>query len=305
VDACLQAILSARVLLRMGKELGIDEQKENEVVAAARQRAGRGSANSPRPSAAALRPLAHLQEEIEQLERLVNQRMWDEERGFYYDLRRDGTRSTRMTVGAYWALLADIVPAERLGRFVAPLDDPKQFNRPHRVPSIPANDPAYAPHGNYWCGGVWPVTEYMVLRGLTQAGCDELAHAIALSHVENVTSVFEKTHTLWENYAPETAAPGNPALPDFVGFSGIGPIAVLLEDVRGLRPDAPNNRLVWDVRLLEEHGVEVYPFGREGRLDLHCAARKTPSEKPQVKVQSNMSVAVELRWQGGSETIVG
>ena len=302
VDACLQAILSARVLLRMGKELGMDEQQENAAMAAARAQAGRDTANSPRPSAAALRPLTQLRAEVAHLERFVNERMWDQERGFYYDLRRDGTRSQRMTIGAFWALLAEVVPAGRLRRFVGPLDDPEKFNRPHRVPSIPADDPAYCPHGNYWCGSVWPVAEYMVLRGLTQTGCDELAHAIGLNHVENVTRVFEKTQTLWENYAPETATQGNPALPDFVGFSGIGPIAVLLEYVMGLRPDAPQHRLLWDVRLLDEHGVDDYPFGKEGRLNVLCAARNTLSEKPQVKVQSTVPLEVELRWQGGSET---
>ena len=73
-----------------------------------------------------------------------------------------------MTVGAYWGLLADVIPADRLERFIAPLDDPKKFNRPHRVPSLPADDPAYSPHGNYWCGGIWPMTNYMVLAGLTR-----------------------------------------------------------------------------------------------------------------------------------------
>ena len=130
-----------------------------------------------------------------------------------------------------------------------------------------------------------------------------MAHAIGLNHVVNVTRVFEKTQTLWENYAPEAASQGNPAMPDFVGFSGIGPIAVLLEYVMGLRPDAPGQRLLWDVRILEEHGVENYPFGGEGRLELHCAARKTQSEKPQVSIQSSVPIQLELRWQGGSETL--
>ena len=302
VDACLQAILSAKLLLRMGKIL--DEPTANKTIAQARRHASPQSANSPRPSAKAVRPSLQLRAEIAQLKQLVNQQMWDEKRGFYYDLRRDGTRSNRMTIGAYWALLADAVPTERLARFVAPLDDPKKFRRPHRAPSIPADDPAYAPHGNYWCGGVWPVTQYMLLRGLTQTGFDQLAHDMALSHVDNVTRVFEKTATLWENYAPERAAPGDPARPDFVGFSGIGPIAVLLEYVFGLRPDAPANRLLWDLRLLEEHSVEAYPFGKDGLLDLHCAARPTLSAKPRVTVQSNVPVTVQLKWHGGSSTIV-
>ena len=36
-----------------------------------------------------------------------------------------------------WALLAEIVPPERLERFVAHLDNEKEFKRPNRVPPFP------------------------------------------------------------------------------------------------------------------------------------------------------------------------
>jgi hypothetical protein len=54
----------------------------------------------------------------------------------------------------------------------------------------------------------------MVLRGLTEVGRDALAHDIARNHLDNVVTVFEKTGTVHENYAPESAAPapvGRPA----------------------------------------------------------------------------------------------
>ena len=47
------------------------------------------------------------------------------------------------------------------------------------------------------------------------------ARTIALNHVDNVLQVFQKTGTVWENYAPESAAPGEPAKPDFVGWTGL------------------------------------------------------------------------------------
>lgn len=302
VDACLQAILSARLLLAMGKELGMSVEDENQAVAEARQSFGH-SANAPRPSDSSLRPLAQLQEEACFLEQMVNQRMWDDSRSYYFDLQRDGRRGKCMTIGAYWALLAGVLPNERLERFIAHLDDPRKFRRPHRIPSLPADDPDYAAHGNYWCGGVWPMTNYMVLRGLTRYGYDDLAYDIALSHVLNVTRVCEETGTLWENYAPETASKADPARPDFVGFSGIGPIAVLFEYVFGLRPDAPNHRLAWDVRQLEEHSIEDYPFGRDGRMNLRCEARRDAREMPKVHVTTSVPVTIELRWAGGCRTV--
>ena len=135
------------------------------------------------------------------------------------------------------------MPPARLAPFVAHLEDPRAFKRPHRVPSLSADHPAYDARGGYWKGAVWAPTTYMVLRGLTEVGRDALAHEIGRNHLDNVVAVFEKTGTVHENYAPESAAPGTPSKRDFVGWTGLPPIAVLLEYVFGLRPDAPARRL--------------------------------------------------------------
>ena len=143
----------------------------------------------------------------------------------------------------------------------------------------------------------------MVLRGLTQVNENDLAHEIALNHVENVVQVFRDTNTLWENYAPEKSAPGKPAKDNFVGWSGLGPIAVLLEYVLGIRADVPQNQIVWDVRLLEEHGVKQYPFGTDGVLDLYCACRNSGEAEPQITVKSNVPVSILVHWAGQHKLI--
>ena len=74
----------------------------------------------------------------------------------------------------------------------------------------------------------------MLLRGLHGVGRDDLAHAIGRNHVENVAAAFGRTGTLWENYAPDRVGSGCSA-PDFVGWSGLPPVAVLFEDVFGLQ----------------------------------------------------------------------
>jgi len=65
--------------------------------------------------------------------------MWDEANSFYYDHFKDGTLSDVKTIGAYWALLADIVPKERISAFIEHLRNPNEFNRPHRIPSLSAD----------------------------------------------------------------------------------------------------------------------------------------------------------------------
>jgi hypothetical protein len=274
IDICLQQLLSADLLLRMADTLG------------------------------RLPEVDDLREERERLFRTVNERLWNEETAFYHDELADGTLSDVQTVGAYWALLAGAVPQERIPPFVGQLEDPRRFKRPHRVPSLSADHPEYREDGGYWLGGVWPPTNYMILCGLDRAGYNDLAHEISREDLDHVVRAFEETGTLWENYAPEEAAPGSPAKDNFVGWSGLTPVAGLFEYVLGLRADAPNGRLLWDVRLLETHGISGYPFDRDGVVDLSCAARASAGEEPRIEAHSTAPLDLVVRWAGGEKTVV-
>jgi len=273
IDASFQALLAADLLGKMAAVLGRQDSLDG------------------------------LREESEQLKALINASMWDEESGFYYDRLSSGKLNGVRHIGAYWGLLASAVPPERIERFVAHLDDPAEFNRPHRVPALAHSHPDYEETGGYWCGGVWAPTNYMVMKGLRASGYDALAHAIARNHLENVVRVFEDTGTVWENYAPESADRGIPAKPDFVGWTGLPAIAVMLEEVFGLQQDVPAHTLVWDVRLLDEHGVAGYPFGAQGVLDLKCHARESAQHRPVIEARSTVPVRLKVRWAGGEDEI--
>ncbi len=273
IDATLQAILADKIIIAMAGELGRDADVGVE------------------------------KEEVENLTRLVNDTMWNPSTAFYFDKYRDGAQSKLKSIGAYWALLAGTVPSSGMKEFLAHLENPAEFNRPHRVPTLSADDPSYDRDGGYWRGSIWAPTNYMVLRGLTQAGEDRLAHEIALNDVANVTKVFQDTGTLWENYAPEEAKPGNNSRKDFVGWTGLPPISILFEYVFGLRPDVPHRQLLWDVRLLDAHGVKRYPFGKTGLLDLRCERRSSPGEAPQITASTNEPLDLLVRWEGGERTI--
>jgi hypothetical protein len=262
-DACIQQILSGKLLLKMQHETG------------------------------ASMDLSWLTQEIASLTALVNDRLWCETDAFYYDLWPDGRLNGVKSIGAYWALLAGIVPPERLAAFVAHLENPAEFARPNPIPSLAADAPDYQPDGGYWRGGVWSPTNYMVLRGLVQNGFGALGHEIACRHLQNVVSVFERENTLFENYAPEAPAPGAPARRDFVGWSGLSPIAILFEFVFGLHPQSESRCIRWDVRLPEPHGVAQYPFCG-GHVTLFC---RPGQGFPEITVKSDVPVTVEVHWQ--------
>ena len=242
VDASMQAVVDCLILQRMAKQLAEEEFT------------------------------AELAEEYTLLKQLINNRLWNPETSFYHDVDNHGRFSQAKSIGSYWGLLdKTLIPEDRLVPFVRHLREDGVFKVAHRIPSLSADSEGYdSQTGNYWCGAVWSPTNFMVLKGLGTIGQQTLAHDIACNHLQNVAAVFEHTDTLWENYAPENAAAGSPARPNFVGWTGLTPIAMLLEDVIGLRVDWPTRRVVWN-RLLatdRHYGVQNYPLGPNGTLSL-------------------------------------
>ena len=240
-----------------------------------------------------------IEEEVKFLTAYVQKNMWDEKTAFFYDRHRDGSLNYVKSIAAYWSLLAEVVTPEKAERFIQHLENPDEFDRTHRIPTLSADDPNYDPDG-YWCGPVWAPTNYMAVKGLTKYKKDSLAHEIALNHVTNVAKVYMQTGTFWENYSPE-AVQGR-AMKDFVDWDGLIPVNNLIEYVFGIRADVPGNTLLIDVRLKDEYGIKKYPFGKNGLLDITCAKRKKTTDKPAVSINTNVPLNIIVRWQGGEIT---
>ncbi len=221
-----------------------------------------------------------LLQEFDHLKGYINTNMWDETTGFYYDRASEGHLSKTKSIGAFWGLLSDVIPSERAERMMAHLEDSRSFNRPHRIPTQAHDSQHYNPYGGYWLGGVWSPTNYMILRGLSRHNKHSLAYEIALNHIQNVAQVFQATGTLWENYAPEFRQPGKPAGRDFVGWTGVSAINILMEYVIGIQPQQEKADLKWEIRLTERHGILRYPLGTSNTVDLICEQRLNTAEHP-------------------------
>jgi hypothetical protein len=173
--------------------------------------------------------VAALRSQHAELAQLINTKCYDEKRGFYFD-HYDGAIVPRYHAGSFWVLIADIVPPERLARFVTVLRDPAKFNRPVPVPALSADDPDYAPETGYWRGSVWPPTTYMLLRGLRKVGEEELAKDFARRNYAAHAALYRATGTVWENISPEQCErPKAHSGRDFCGWSALTPIAIAKE----------------------------------------------------------------------------
>ena len=195
----------------------------------------------------------------------INSLMWDPTKNFYFDLTLEGGHVPVKTVAAYWTLLAHVASSQQAEALSRELQNSRTFGRLNPVPTCAADEPGYFSLGGYWRGAVWAPTNTMVIRGLEAYGYHDLARSIALKHLETVASVFEKTGTIWENYAPDAKEPGRHTdsslvTKNFVGWSGISPILYLLEYGIGLKPDAQKNELTWNIMSTRKVGCERYRF---------------------------------------------
>lgn len=248
--------------------------------------------------------IEELEDEIKFLKKYVNDNLWDEETSFLYDRYADGTLCSTKGIGALWALESDILPSSRLDRMVAHLSDTAEFNRPHRVPSISADHPKYNPLGRYWQGGVWPGVQYMTIDGLYRRGYTSLANEIADNHYNAVHQVWKNTGTFWEYYAPESIEPGFMARKDFVGWTGLPPIAVFIEYILGIKSDFSEKSIEWDIRHLEKHGIERYPFGPDGTVSLVVSGRKSAKSAPKIDVRTEIPFDLTVRWGDGNASSI-
>jgi glycogen debranching enzyme len=245
-------------------------------------------------------PAQSFTREADELARQINERMWDPEHQFYFDLTLAGKYAPVKTVAAFWTLLAGVASPAQMTALVGELNNPRTFKRLHRVPTLAADQAGYNPAGGYWCGSVWAPTTTMVIRGLERYGQRDLARELALNHLEVMGQVFHATGTIWENYAPDAAQPGRPAKADFVGWSGIGPILYLLEFAIGLKPDAPNNTLVWDLTSSRTIGCERFRFNSHV---VTLKAEPVDGDAPGwvVAVNSDSAFQLRLRHRGQSQ----
>jgi glycogen debranching enzyme len=237
----------------------------------------------------------------------INTFLWNEEAGLYYNADDNGVQQPLKNIGTFWPMLAGIADQAKALRLLSHLKDPRSFWRPIPFPSLAADEKAYQPDGHYWLGGVWAPTNVMVLKGLERYGREtgnptdhtfnEFAAAAAEKYLDGLSVVFTKTGTLWENYSPELMMRGNPSQKDFVGWTGCGPIQLLIENVLGFRPDGAHRSLLWNIQRIDRHGIERLVFG-DVTVTLIAQARASSSAPLELHVSTNRPFSLTVSMNG-------
>ncbi|MCG3148629.1 MAG: hypothetical protein PCFJNLEI_02074 [Verrucomicrobiae bacterium] len=226
---------------------------------------------------------ARFEQEYREIATVVQLYHWNKATGFFYDVfNRDDPAArhnhlNHKTVAGFWPLVAGICTADQVAALIKHLLNPAEFWTRHPVASLSKDDPNFDPGGGYWLGGVWPPMNYMIAKGLQRSGRADLARRVAVAHLAGMAAVHQSPpYTgIWEAYAPDFLQPATKKLlisqdgslnsetivrDDFVGWGGLGPIAMLLEDVLGFDFDAPRRRITWHLQTDGRHGVEGVRF---------------------------------------------
>jgi glycogen debranching enzyme len=201
--------------------------------------------------------------------------MWSDKEHFYFDLTYDEKFVPVKTIAGFWALISGVASFKKAKYLEKELNNKNTFNRLHRIPTLAATEKFYNWMGGYWKGSIWAPTNTMVIRGLEKFDLMETAYDIAMNDLNCMADVYKKTGTVWENYAPDSIAPGNDSQKDFVGWSGMAPILYLLEYAIGLKPDAETNSLTWNIRTNAKTGCENFRFNKH---TITIIAEKAKSE---------------------------
>jgi len=238
--------------------------------------------------------------EAEELSRIINEKMWDAGEKFYFDLTLQEEKVPVKTVASFWPLLGKVASRAQAAALFSELNNPGTFKTLHRIPTLAADQNGFnAETGRYWRGSVWAPTTLMVIRGLEAYGLQDLAREIARNHLRNAVQVFKNTGTIWENYAPQKIAPGKPAKPDFVGWSGIAPIVLFIEYAIGIRADAASNTIHWRIGSPKRVGIEGFWFAGK-TVSLLCE-EDPGTGKRRIKVKSDGPFRLIVQGAGRTE----
>ena len=198
----------------------------------------------------------------------INSKMWDSEKGFYFDLAENEDRLPQKTVAGFWPLMAEIPNEDKADALCSHLTNPETFGTEHPFPSLSADDPSFSKNGNGFHGSVYPAFNFMIIKGLEKYQKWDLARESAIRHLYYLLDGMFPGDTkikgdLYEAYNPckegaavsDSGAEGFPRS-KYVHTAGLSTIALMIENVIGLEISLPRKTVDWIIPNLEVMGIE-------------------------------------------------
>ena len=237
---------------------------------------------------------------------LQNRYYWDDEDGLYYDISRKNPRQQCKvkTPASFWPMLAGACRSDQALKMASHLESDGIFGGRFPWPSVSRDDPDYHASGHYWKGGIWLPLAYMGTQALKQYGFHDIADTTAERLLNNMYQTWQQfePHSIWEAYAPEAHRPATTehhrkeqlVRPDFCGWSALGPINMLIENVLGFENiSAPERTIHWRIYQQCRHGLNNLSFG-----DTVTSLLYTHKPAPEISVTSNKPYTLKVFYRG-------
>ena len=129
----------------------------------------------------------------------INEALWCEEDGFYYDVVISQNRFHKVSsVASFLPLFAGVCTERQAKLLVKELKNPETFYTEFPIPSISKKDPLFG--SDMWRGPVWINYNYMIGEGLLAFGFEELANDIFGKTAKVMNEWYQKNGTVYEYY---------------------------------------------------------------------------------------------------------
>jgi hypothetical protein len=227
-------------------------------------------------------------QEYEQMKNLINDRLWNEADGFYYDRFWDGSFSRKKAASNFYPLLAKIPDQERALLLKKRLLNEKEFWGEFVVPTISRDDQEFADQ-DYWRGKIWSPTNYLIYQGLKSYGFDAVASEYAKKSADLFMRSWENFQICPENYDSRTGEAGG------LRYQSWGPLFALiaLEEYMDFSP--------WDGfrfgMIQPERGGKLSRLYIQGRhYDLEVAPKKVRLKEEGKVILATNKAAVFRRF---------
>jgi len=138
----------------------------------------------------------------QELKDLVNQYLWDEKDGMYYDFDFQKSQFVKInTNGSFIPLFAGIPDDHRARKLMARIMDPGQYNTLIPLPTVALNDPNY--FLDMWRGPTWINVDYMIILGMKDYGFGPEAAELSWKVADALYKMFGQSGKFYEFYDPQ------------------------------------------------------------------------------------------------------
>jgi len=140
-------------------------------------------------------------DEAEILKKLLQENMFDENTGFFYDRRiKDGSLVMVKDPGGWVPLWAKVATNEQAAKVKEVMRDTTVFNTTVPFPTVSKDNPKFM--SGYWRGAVWIDQAYFGVKALEYYGYEKEAKEMAYKLFDNTEGLKNCSDPIRENYDP-------------------------------------------------------------------------------------------------------